>query len=79
MTEAPGAAALPTPDDEPGMAARIRRFDWTATPLGAMADWPVELRVVHDLLECSTAPAAIYWGPELILLYNDAWAPARRG
>ncbi len=57
------------------MAARIRRFDWAATPLGAMADWPDELRVVHSLMERSTAPAAIYWGPELILLYNDAWAP----
>ncbi len=75
MTEASGASALQSAEREPGMAARIRGFDWAATPLGAMADWPDELRVVHRLMERSTAPAAIYWGPELILLYNDAWAP----
>ncbi len=57
------------------MATRIRGFDWAATSLGAMAGWPIELRVAHSLMERCTAPAAIYWGPDLVLLYNDAWAP----
>ena len=65
----------PDSDDEIGMGARIRAFDWAATPVGPMQDWPQSLRFAFDLCEHSSFPTAIYWGPELRLIYNDAWAP----
>ena len=57
------------------MSERIRAFDWASTPLGPIESWPVELRISLSIAEHSAFPTAIYWGPELRLLYNDAWAP----
>jgi PAS domain S-box-containing protein len=57
------------------MGERIRAHDWAATPLGPIESWPVALRIALDLCLHSKFPTAIYWGEELILLYNDAWAP----
>ncbi len=73
------AAESETPEflvSVPGaMAERIRELDWSRTPLGPMSYWPVPLRVALDLCLNSSFPSAIYWGEDLILLYNDAWAP----
>ncbi|TNC75037.1 response regulator [Rubellimicrobium roseum] len=57
------------------MGSRIQAFDWAATPLGAPRDWPVSLRAALSICLHSSFPTAIYWGPDLRLLYNDAWAP----
>jgi PAS domain S-box-containing protein len=57
------------------MAARLREFDWSTHPLGDPAEWPTALRLALDLCLGSQFPTAIYWGKELHLLYNDAWAP----
>jgi len=57
------------------MAQRIRRFDWSAHPFGPPEDWPQSLRSALGICLHSAFPTAIYWGPDLRLLYNDAWAP----
>lgn len=57
------------------MASRIRSVDWAATPLGATDEWPQSLRSALSICLHSSFPTAIYWGAELRLLYNDAWAP----
>lgn len=57
------------------MAGRIRRFDWTKHPFGPFTGWPQSLRSAVGICLHSAFPTAIYWGPELRLLYNDAWAP----
>ncbi len=57
------------------MGARIRGYDWDATPLGPPSQWPLALRGALGICLTSSFPTAIYWGPELRLLYNDAWAP----
>src|SRR5262245_5735202 len=54
------------------MGARIRAFDWSRTPLGPIEAWPTSLRGVVSLCLRSRFQHAIYWGAELILLYNDA-------
>ncbi len=69
------AAALRFLDHEGEMAARIRAFDWSNHKLGPPETWPEPLKFALDLALASTFPAAIYWGEDLILLYNDAWAP----
>ncbi|MDR6852717.1 PAS domain S-box-containing protein [Sphingomonas sp. BE123] len=57
------------------MGRRIREHDWAATPLGPPDTWPQTLRFVLGICLGSQMPTAIYWGPELRLFYNDAWAP----
>ena len=57
------------------MAARIRALDWSGTPIGPMANWPESLRVAADLCLNCRFPMHVWWGPELIYLYNDAHIP----
>jgi two-component sensor histidine kinase/CheY-like chemotaxis protein len=57
------------------MAKRIREHDWTGHPFGAPPNWPQSLRSALSICLHSSFPTAIYWGSELRLLYNDAWAP----
>ena len=57
------------------MGARIRVFDWASHPFGSPEHWPIALKLSVDLCLHSTFPTAIYWGPDLRLIYNDAWAP----
>jgi PAS domain S-box-containing protein len=52
----------------------IRLFDWASTPLGPAEEWPERLRFALDICLRTTTPAAIYWGPQLTILYNDAFA-----
>ncbi len=56
------------------MGERIRAFDWSDHPLGAPEHWPGSLRMAMSLCLNSSFPTAIYWGPELHILYNDAWS-----
>ena len=55
------------------MDARMRAFDWGPTPLGEPARWPTALRTTLRLLLSSNHPMFIWWGPELIQFYNDAY------
>src|SRR5262249_35462749 len=54
------------------MGARIRSFDWASTPLGPIGEWPSSLREAVSICLRSRFQLAIYWGPQLVLLYNDA-------
>ena len=56
------------------MGERIRSFDWDRHPLGPPAQWPSALRMALSLCLNSSFPTAIYWGPEMVVLYNDAWS-----
>src|SRR5262249_19447337 len=61
---------------DPGeMQRRVRKKDWSATPLGPRAQWPDNLKLFVDLILASGFPMAIRWGPELIVIYNDAYVP----
>ncbi|CAO2651809.1 Nn.00g000920.m01.CDS01 [Neocucurbitaria sp. VM-36] len=51
----------------------VRRVDWAATPLGPMHEWSVQFREVVNLLMRSPHPAALFWGEELSVLYNEAY------
>jgi two-component sensor histidine kinase len=55
------------------MGALTRGFDWSKTPLGSPATWPQSLRVTVRLVLTSRHPMFIWWGPELIQFYNDAY------
>ncbi|MEU8662191.1 chemotaxis protein CheB [Actinoplanes philippinensis] len=58
----------------PGEVERLLRAkDWPATPLGPVTEWPEVLRAVVRITLDSGFPAAVWWGPELIQLYNESW------
>jgi PAS domain S-box-containing protein len=57
------------------MAEQVDRFDWSQTPLGPMAGWPESLRTSVGICLGSQLPMFVWWGPELINIYNDAYAP----
>ncbi|MBB4658974.1 PAS domain-containing sensor histidine kinase [Parvularcula dongshanensis] len=70
--------AGPTPASGGEMGERIRRFDWENHPLGSPRHWPPTLHTALGICLNSSLPTAIYWGPELWLLYNDAWSAVPR-
>lgn len=54
------------------MARLIESFDWARSPLGPMAQWPQSLKTALNICLNSRFQLAIYWGPELAFIYNDA-------
>jgi len=55
------------------MGALMRAHDWKTTAVGEPAGWPQSLRTVVRLLLNCGHPMYIWWGPELICFYNDAY------
>ncbi len=75
---APRAIRAPDGATEPfagEMGALMRAVDWSATPLGPVEHWPSSLRSTLGVCLNSQVPMMIWWGPELITLYNDAYRP----
>ncbi len=56
------------------LGALVRSHDWSRTSLGPMEQWPAALKTSLSLCLACPFPIAISWGPELVLLYNDAYA-----
>lgn len=54
--------------------ALIRSKDWSQTPLGPIDSWPQSLKISLRIVLSSRYPMFIWWGEELSLLYNDAYA-----
>jgi PAS domain S-box-containing protein len=55
------------------MGALTRAYDWAASPLGPPETWPQSLRTGLRILLNTNHPMFIWWGPELIQFYNDAY------
>ncbi len=55
------------------MGARLRAVDWAATPLGPAAQWPQSLKTAVRIMLTSRQPMFVWWGDDLINLYNDAY------
>jgi len=58
------------------MADSTRQFRWDRTVLGPIESWPDELISTVNLLLASSYPMFLWWGPELIQFYNDAYRPS---
>src|SRR5215212_1332130 len=56
------------------MRARCRELDWAATPLGPVESWPGMLVSVVRLVMPNGIAHNVLWGPELVQIYNDAYA-----
>jgi signal transduction histidine kinase/CheY-like chemotaxis protein len=61
----------------PGTAARcIREVDWSRTSLGPVETWPVSLRTTIGMMLRSRHAMFLWWGPDLLQFYNDAYLPS---
>ncbi|MGZ8506153.1 MAG: PAS domain-containing sensor histidine kinase [Bacteroidia bacterium] len=58
------------------MGEIIRAFNWATTPLGAPETWPQSLRISLGILLNSKFPMFLFWGPQHICFYNDAYRPS---
>jgi PAS domain S-box-containing protein len=57
------------------MQQRLAAFDWAKTPLGPRESWPHGLEIAVGICMSSRFPMFVWWGPERINLYNDAYVP----
>lgn len=55
------------------MGTLVRAYDWSKSPLGPPDSWPQSLRVTVRLVLNTRHPMFIWWGPELIQFYNNAY------
>src|SRR5262245_51856681 len=57
------------------MGELIRSMDWSLTPLGPIETWPSALRTTVGLLLANRFPLLLWWGPDYVQIYNDAYRP----
>jgi len=57
------------------MRDRIASEDWSRTPLGSPAQWATSLRTVVGIILGSRFPMLLWWGADLVHVYNDGYAP----
>jgi len=55
------------------MGERTRAMDWASTSLGPVSQWPRSLRTIVSVILTSRHPMFLWWGPDLIQFYNDAY------
>ena len=53
----------------------MRSLDWSQTRLGPVQAWPQSLRTSISICLNSAFAILVWWGPDLVLLYNDAYIP----
>jgi PAS domain S-box-containing protein len=58
------------------MGQLIRSKDWGLTSLGKPAEWAQSLKTTLGILLNSKFPMFLWWGPQLICFYNDAYRPS---
>ncbi|WP_090315967.1 PAS domain-containing sensor histidine kinase [Duganella sp. CF517] len=58
------------------MGARMRSHDWSTSCLGDPHTWPQSLRSVVSACLNSPILGTILWGPDMCMLYNDAYVPS---
>lgn len=73
MTETNPARAASWPIGGGITGALIRGMDWSANPLGPIAQWSQTLRIKVNSLVNSPIPQVLMWGPEHVMLYNDGY------
>ena len=52
----------------------IAAYDWSATSLGPIAEWPQSLKTTVGLILRSPVPIVTLWGDEGVMIYNDAYS-----
>ena len=59
-----------------GEAGRfMSEVDWARTPVGPVSTWPESLRTAVSICMASRFPMVVWWGPELVFIFNEAYRP----
>jgi signal transduction histidine kinase/CheY-like chemotaxis protein len=53
----------------------VRAFPWHTTALGPIEAWPASLRACAGVVLHAAQPMLLFWGDDLVQLYNDAFVP----
>jgi PAS domain S-box-containing protein len=56
------------------MARRMRSYDWSQTTLGSVETWSQNLKTAIRIVLTSNQPMFVWWGEDLVNLYNDAYS-----
>lgn len=59
--------------------ALIRSIDWSKTSLGPAELWPQSLKTCVRIILTSSQPMFVWWGKDLINIYNDAYIDILQG
>jgi PAS domain S-box-containing protein len=55
------------------MGALMREYDWSASPVGPVSEWPQSLKTSVSTCLNSRFAVVLWWGPSLVTFYNDAY------
>ncbi|RYF37770.1 MAG: PAS domain S-box protein, partial [Chitinophagaceae bacterium] len=61
------------------MGELIRNHDWSKTSIGTPDQWPANLKTMVATVVAARFPMFLWWGPDLIQFYNDAFQPSLGG
>lgn len=64
---------LPLSSSLPRHVRFARNVNWDQTSLGPIGEWHPQLRSMCNLIMASPNPCAMYWGPDLIAIYNESY------
>lgn len=70
----PGEASPPFLAGGGETGALLRAKDWPGNPLGPPEAWPPMLRMLVAIMLDARQAMFVAWGPQRIMLYNDAYA-----
>ena len=73
MTSLKNISFLPNNSE---MGELIQKKDWSKTSLGSPETWSQSFRTTLSIMLNSKFPMFLFWGPELICFYNDAYRPS---
>ncbi|HEX8064700.1 MAG TPA: HWE histidine kinase domain-containing protein [Allosphingosinicella sp.] len=73
------ASPSPVPAADAPMGEGMLGHDWARTALGPKPAWPPSLAFAAGLCLRSPLATALYWGPDRILIHNEAWASLMGG
>src|SRR5579875_2634397 len=58
------------------MAKPFAECDWDASPIGPPSRWSATLKAMLGIMLPAQAQICVFWGPEYVALYNEAYFPA---
>jgi signal transduction histidine kinase/CheY-like chemotaxis protein len=57
------------------LGVKMRALGWPDSPLGPPRHWSQALKTTVSMLLAAQAQIVLFWGPDFVALYNDAYAP----
>lgn len=57
----------------------FRETDWNRNGLGLLKDWDPTLQLFTNFVHADSRAACLWWGPDYVAIYNEAFAPLCHG